>query len=320
MTVSKHSVQSGDVRLNVITRGDPANTPMVLVHGYPDNHSVWDEVGSRLAQTYYVIAYDVRGAGQSDIPPRIRDYRLPQLSEDLKAVVDALIPGRRFHLAAHDWGSIQSWESVTTERLQGRILSYSSVSGPCLDHMGFWMRDHLFSTSPGKVIKALRQLLSSWYIVFFQIPVLAPLLWRVAIAALWPTFLRLREGVKEPEANPTQANDGVYGVRLYRANFIGKMARPEQRYAHCPVQLIVPTGDNYVGTQLFSGLSQWVEHLYQRDIDATHWVLLTHAEQMSDWIGSFASAVEHNQESDDMRASRVSPPTDTPLCQQPVQA
>ncbi|TCN35797.1 hypothetical protein EV644_11452 [Kribbella orskensis] len=31
---------------------------------------------------------------------------------------------------AHDWGSIQAWQIVTSERLRGRIASFVSISGP----------------------------------------------------------------------------------------------------------------------------------------------------------------------------------------------
>ena len=84
---------------------------------------------------FYIVTYDVRGAGLSSIPKRIRDYRLERLSLDLQEVVDELLPNRQFHMAAHDWGSIQSWESVTEPKFKGRLLlSYTTISGPCLDH------------------------------------------------------------------------------------------------------------------------------------------------------------------------------------------
>lgn len=56
----------------------------------------------QLKQDFYIITYDVRGAGQSSIPARIRDYRLEQLSLDLESVVNAVLKDRPFHLAAHD--------------------------------------------------------------------------------------------------------------------------------------------------------------------------------------------------------------------------
>ncbi len=126
-----------------------------------------------------MISYDVRGAGASDAPRKQADYRMELLSADLKAVVDATLPGRDFHLVGHDWGSIQSWESVTAEGpLKARIKSYTTISGPCLDHMGHWMRRRTLNLSPSAKAKVFKQALSSWYIGFFHLPVLAPSAWQ----------------------------------------------------------------------------------------------------------------------------------------------
>ncbi len=46
-----------------------------------------------------------------------------------------VIPNRQFHMAAHDWGSIQSWESATEPKFKGRLLSlynnFRSMFGSC---------------------------------------------------------------------------------------------------------------------------------------------------------------------------------------------
>jgi len=301
-------ISSDGISLQVRTWGESARSPLVLVHGYPDNHQVWQPVAEKLADRFFVIAYDVRGAGGSDVPVRVSDYRMEQLSRDLLAVVDALIPGRDFHLAAHDWGSIQSWESVTTEPLKSRILSFTTISGPCLDHMGFWMRKRFGSLSWREQRKAFKQLLSSWYIVFFQLPLIPPLSWKLGVGKWWPLYLEKREGVREAIPNPSQTKDGQYGVNLYRANFQSKLLKPQSRYADAPVQLIVPTGDNYVGTQLFEDLHEWVPELYRRDIDANHWVPLSHAEQIAQWIGEFAEAVDSGDASRRFSSLRVRAP------------
>ena len=59
-------LKSGDVDLAVYTWGEAAahKPNVVLVHGYPDSASVWKATAELLAQRYFVIAYDVRGAGQ----------------------------------------------------------------------------------------------------------------------------------------------------------------------------------------------------------------------------------------------------------------
>jgi NAD(P)-dependent dehydrogenase (short-subunit alcohol dehydrogenase family)/pimeloyl-ACP methyl ester carboxylesterase len=300
-------VASGGIQLHVVAYGDSRKTPIVLVHGYPDNNQVWKPVAELLAKKHFVIAYDVRGAGQSDVPTRVSDYRMELLAQDLAAVVDAVIPGRRFHLAAHDWGSIQSWESVTTDRLKPRIASFSSMSGPSLDHASHWIRARTFNLSPVAKARVMKQLLSSWYIGFFQLPVLPAATWQAGFGKLWPSYLEKREGVVEPEANPTQTEDGKQGVQLYRANFRNKLINPELRHAVCPVQLIVPTKDNYVSTQLFEDLPQWVPELYRRDINAGHWVLLSKPDLIAGYISEFVAGVEAGEMSGALQRARVRP-------------
>ena len=47
----------------------PADAPvLVFVHGYPDNHRVWDRLVTELAAHYRCVRYDVRGAGESSRP------------------------------------------------------------------------------------------------------------------------------------------------------------------------------------------------------------------------------------------------------------
>lgn len=145
--------------------GDPSRPTIVAVHGYPDNHSVWDGVVAILAERYRVVTYDVRGSGASD-KPRVRAaYRIPQLVEDLGALLDAVSPDRPVHLLGHDWGSIQCWAAICSEPFATRVASYTSISGPSLDHAAVWLR--AAGHHPGA---ALRQVLESYYTVLFQAP------------------------------------------------------------------------------------------------------------------------------------------------------
>jgi pimeloyl-ACP methyl ester carboxylesterase len=287
---TRHTVMSGGVRIAAYTRGQPHHTPVVLVHGYPDSHEVWEAVATRLAEHYYVVTYDVRGAGASDRPRRVGDYTLDKLSGDLVAVLDELLPGRAVHLVGHDWGSIQTWESVTTAHLQYRILSYTTISGPCLDHVGYWMRERLLSTSPANVKAALGQLASSWYIMAFRLPLFAPAVWR-ALGPFWPQVLKRTENI-EAERSPTQTKDGIFGINLYRANFLPRLLRPRERYTGKPVQLIVAGQDAYVRTQLFEDITLWAHNTWRRDIDAGHWTLLHEGERLAQWIREFATEAE----------------------------
>lgn len=292
--VTTHHVQSGNVRLAAYTQGNPDNVPVVLVHGYPDDHSTWDAVARELASRYFVITYDVRGAGNSDKPTRIDDYQLDILSRDLVAVLDTVVPKRAVHLVGHDWGSIQTWESVTAPHLQNRILSYTTLSGPCLDHVGFWMRNRLLSGDTSKLSKALRQLGSSWYIMAFQLPLLAPSAWRFAGQRIHKLIAKA-EGVPFVErANGVE--DGFYGINLYRANFLPCLLQPRKRSTEKPVQLVVLTQDNYVGQQLFEDITHWAPNTWRRDVEAGHWTLLHEGKALAGYIADFVEQVESGKE------------------------
>ncbi len=254
------------MRLAIFSQGDPDTPTVVLVHGYPDTHRVWDGVADRLARTRHVVRYDVRGAGASDTPRGLRAYRLDRLADDLFAVLDTLQTERPVHVVGHDWGSIQGWEAVTDPRAAGRIARYTSISGPCLDHVGHLLRR---TRVPG-------QRRRSWYVYAFHVPWLAPVVWRRWLARRWPAVLARSEGIAADPA-PTLADDAVRGLRLYRANMVPRLLRPRERRTTIPVQLITLERDRYVSPALAQDLERWAPNLRRDSVDAGHWSAL-HAE------------------------------------------
>lgn len=300
---AERTVHSGDVTLAVKTWGDPARPTVVLVHGYPDNSEVWHDMAPLLARDYYVIAYDVRGAGRSSAPRGMRHYTFARLTGDFIAVIDTLSPGKAVHLIAHDWGSIQSWEFVTEERLRGRIASYTSCSGPCLDHVGHWMRARLLRPTPASLGKMLGQLVRSWYVLLFHLPIVPELSWRLWLGRAWPRVLRRVEKTAiTPRA--TQTADGVNGVSLYRANFIRSLFAPRKRVAHAPVQVIVPTLDKYVSPALSEDLSRWAPQYWRREVVAGHWLPVTHAGRMAELARELIDHIEGAPEPEALQRAR----------------
>jgi pimeloyl-ACP methyl ester carboxylesterase len=133
-------VRSGEIELAVRVRGEGNRPAIVLVHGYPDTGAMWDDVAERLAARFRVITYDVRGAGGSSAPADPLDYGLDALMDDLRAVLDGVGADEPVHLVGHDWGSVQGWEAVIGDRLQGRLASFTSISGPDRRHLARWVR------------------------------------------------------------------------------------------------------------------------------------------------------------------------------------
>ena len=88
-----------DVRLHVAEAGH--GPPLVLLHGWPQHWWCWRRLIAPLAQTYRVIAPDLRGWGWSDAPPG--DYAKRAFADDVIALLDAEGIDRA-RVMGHDWG------------------------------------------------------------------------------------------------------------------------------------------------------------------------------------------------------------------------
>ncbi len=289
----RRRVQSDGADLAVYEQGEPSRPAVLLLHGYPDTHAVWDEVADELAGDFHVIRYDVRGAGASSRPPDTRSYAFEHLMADLRAVLDAVSGGRPVHLVGHDWGSIQAWEAVCT--MPERFASFTSISGPCLDHVGHWTRRALARRTPRALRRLAGQWARSWYISFFQMPMLPELLWRYGRGGLFTRALEIGEGVRPRPGHParTLARDGADGVGLYRANMRERLRRPRDRRTGVPTQVIVPTKDLFVSPHLVEGLAARVPNLSLRAIAAGHWVPRSHPGVIAAWIAEHAVGVRN---------------------------
>lgn len=147
-----------------VTRGEctfqpsesgPADGELVLLlHGFPQHADSWDKVVPLLnAAGYRTVTFDQRGYSPEAQPSRRRDYVIPELTADAAAVIDAY--GGRAHVVGHDWGAIVAWFLATDHPERTATLTAVSVPHP-----------RAFLASMG----TSRQIISSWYMAFFQLP------------------------------------------------------------------------------------------------------------------------------------------------------
>lgn len=306
-------MRGAGVTLAVHERGPRDGPTVVLVHGYPDTHAVWDPVARMLAEDgaapCHVVTYDVRGAGASDAPARTADYALALLVDDLAAVIDATSPERAVHLVGHDWGSVQGWEATRSPRLRGRLSSFTSISGPSLDHVGLWLSRQARGGWRGWRTLAGQGARSS-YIGAFHVPgavrASARALGSPRLCALAARRLRRREGVTDRDwPAPTFGADVPAGMRLYRANVRPRLRRPDPRASDVPVQLVVPVRDRYVPPTLLTGLERFAPVVWRRPVDAGHWVVRSHPGLVAASVAEVVGHVEGTRPSEALEALRV---------------
>lgn len=290
--MTTHIVTNGPVRLHVVEEGNPDGPTLVLVHGWPDTHALWDRVTPLLTDDFRILRYDNRGAGASTVPHRVEHYRLDHLAADLRAVIDTLSPVAPVHLLGHDWGAVLCWEAVCGPDAGARIASYTSISGPNLDHLGLWLRRSL---RQGRPAGPAAQALASAYTLAFQIPAVPVPILRGLLSRRWPAFVGLFDRTDpaaiEPVA-PTLGDDMVHGLALYRANIRARLTQPRTRRTEVPVQLIQNLRDRAVRPVSYEDTSRWVTDLRIHRLDAGHWSPRSHPREVADATARFAQQIE----------------------------
>ncbi|BBX73150.1 SDR family oxidoreductase [Mycobacterium shinjukuense] len=292
-------VDSADgVRIAVYEDGNPQGPTAVLVHGFPDSHVLWDGVVPLLAKRFRIIRYDNRGVGLSSAPKPVAGYTMARFADDFAAVVAALSPGQPVHVLAHDWGSVGVWEYLGRPGSRDRVASFTSVSGPSQDHLVSYLVGGLRRPwRPRTFFRALSQLLRLSYMALFSVPVLAPLLLRVALSS---AAIR-RNMVDNIPADrihhsATLARDAARSVKTYPANYFRAFSGSRRARAipvvDVPVQLIVNTNDPYVRPHGYDETARFVPRLWRRDIKAGHFSPMSHPQVMAAAVADLADLVE----------------------------
>jgi pimeloyl-ACP methyl ester carboxylesterase len=146
------TLRSG-LRMHVARAG---TGPLVLMlHGFPECWYSWRHQLRALSDTFECVAPDLRGYGDTDAPRGVANYTLDKLVGDVADLIEAL--GRKSAvIVGHDWGGAIAWAAA----LRRPDLVQRLVVMNC-PHLARF-RD--------EIVRNPRQLLRSWYMLFFQLP------------------------------------------------------------------------------------------------------------------------------------------------------
>ncbi|MFT7003564.1 MAG: 3-oxoadipate enol-lactonase [Sulfurimonas sp.] len=71
--------------ISVNTFGKSTNEAIVFIHGFPFDHTLWDDVIDEFKDEYYCISYDIRGFGKSEL--NTAQFTMESYTKDLESVV-----------------------------------------------------------------------------------------------------------------------------------------------------------------------------------------------------------------------------------------
>ncbi len=100
-------VDVGGVTLHLREGGRPDAPPLLLLHGFPQTHVMWQRVARQLAPLHRLVLPDLRGYGDSDKPADTPDHAAQSkraMAADLHALMRTL-GHPRYGLVGHDRGA-----------------------------------------------------------------------------------------------------------------------------------------------------------------------------------------------------------------------
>jgi pimeloyl-ACP methyl ester carboxylesterase len=287
------------VRLHYVESGE--GPLVVLLHGFPEFWYSWrHQLPALRAAGYRAVAVDLRGYNLSDKPRGVGSYILPTLARDIERVIRAL-GSVSASVVGHDWGALLAWELAMRHPQVVERLAILNLPHPERMKAG---------------LRTARQLRKSWYIGFYQLPVIPENYLR------WGDFAFIRRALGAGSPGSTSDDIERYvsaiarpgalkaGVNHYRALALLAMRGPSRSVPiEVPVLVIWGDRDPYLGAELAEPDRRWVPNLrMERVPDAGHWLQIDRPDIVNPLLLDFLAADQQarNKPLDQTTSSPVS--------------
>lgn len=222
------TLQTSRGAFETILEGPEDGPVVVLLHGFPELNISWRHQIPELATAgYRVVAPNQRGYAGS-----VRDgsYATADLAADVVAILDA-VGAERAVVVGHDWGGAVAW--TVTQLYPQRVTALVAMNCPPPRVLA----EH--------VLRSPSQLRKSWYVLFFQLPVLPERF----VSRSMPWMLRGGSHVREvwdrealtPYGEAFATTSDTHGpINWYRAALRGALRGIVTRSAHARKPISVP--------------------------------------------------------------------------------
>jgi pimeloyl-ACP methyl ester carboxylesterase len=256
---------------------------VLLLHGFPQHAVSWHKQVPLLAGLgYRVWAVNQRGYGGTSRPQRREDYALEQLTGDIAGLIDES-GAASVTLIGHDWGALVAWTfAIRRTRPLARLVIINVPHPLCFR----------------RELKTWGQRRKSWYVGFFQVPVLPELL-LAAGGGSWLVKM-LRDGARSRDAFPDEV------LEIYRANVSAPRAaramlnwyraagrdvlaaRDLDAPIDTPTLVIWGEQDVALGLPCLDGTDRYVRDLrIERLPDVSHWAQEDAPQEVNRLLGQF---------------------------------
>ena len=268
-------VDNGSVALYVAEYGRQHETPVLLIHGWPDSGYLWrNQIPALVGAGYRVIVPDLRGLGRSDRPSEVSDYESARSVADMVAVLDA-VEVDSAHVIGHDWGALVAWLFAMFQPARVRTLAALSVPHPAAP-------------------RTLRQAEMGWYQLFFQFEGVAEATIQADDWAWLRWFTRGHGDLDRAVQDLSRPGALSASLNWYRANLAPRVPGPARELppVTVPTLGVWSTGDHHLDGDRMERSGDIVRGPWRHEVitDASHWIPIDAPDRLNalllDWLGS----------------------------------
>jgi epoxide hydrolase 4 len=174
LAVTHHFVSLPRLRLHYVEKGE--GPLVVLLHGFPEMWWSWRyQIDALVSAGYRVVAPDQRGYGETETRG---PFDLDTLAGDICHLIEHLGPQRQVRIVGHDWGGAVAWHLASHRPEFCERLVVLNCPHPAV------MRQALLNGLSWEQVKR------SWYMFFFQLPLLPEFFLTRNDAELMPRTLK----------------------------------------------------------------------------------------------------------------------------------
>jgi pimeloyl-ACP methyl ester carboxylesterase len=281
LNADTHFIDVDGIILHTLIAGPEDGPLAVLLHGFPEHWVSWRKQIPALAQAgYRVVVPDQRGYNRSSKPWGIRPYRLDALTKDVANLIEKL-DRKTAVIIAHDWGGGVGWQfAADYPRMTDKLIIMNAPHPQAM-----WREFR----------KGWDQRLKSWYMLFFQLPLLPELIFTIdPHQTAKQTFQQMtsqpgaftEDEVEMMAVAMSQPRAMTSMINWYRA--LRYPAANQTAHISTPTLLIWGEQDFALSRALTEDLEQWVPNLQRHYVpNSNHWVQNEAPEEVNGAMLSF---------------------------------
>ncbi len=274
-------INTNGVNLHYVTQG--SGPLMLMLHGFPEFWYSWRHQIPEFSSDFKVVAPDLRGYNDSDKPASQSAYVMNEFVKDVKGIIHGLGYDSCV-LVAHDWGGGIAWNfAYTYPEMVERLI----------------IMNHPHYAKFSKGFQTPQQLLRSWYVFFFQLPVIPELYLQAqdyqfienAFKGMAINKSVFSEEVIDAYKNAAAKPGALTAMINYYRNIFSQFSNHNWSVLEVPTLMIWGEEDTALGKELTYGTEAYVDDFQIKYIpNCSHWVQQEQPELVNRYMREFLTA------------------------------